>query len=395
MTFDFQLLYQVIRRSLIGTRGTNVRLTAYRVMLLFILCPVYILVELINWLCLLLDKVFFPRAARVTVQTPVFILGPPRCGTTLLHRLLSYDEEQFTSMRLWEILFAPSVIQKKFLRFTGRIDRMMGDPGERLIKAIEKRLMASFRVIHPIGLFEVEEDSVLLLHIFGTSFLLFVFPFIEVMEPYLYFDTKMPEPRRRKIMAFYRRCLQNHLYAFGRGRRFLSKNPFFSPFPSSLSETFPDGKFILIARDPKDVVPSTLSLTTAFFHFFMSPLEACPYRDDELDVLHHYYTYPLTVLEQLPKDRHAVITYPRLVADSENTVSQLYECFGFSFSDNFRRLLLQKNRKASAYRSSHEYSLERVGLTPGEITKRFSSVYEQFNFPKTRNSDDKRQNENP
>jgi omega-hydroxy-beta-dihydromenaquinone-9 sulfotransferase len=380
MTFDFRLLYNVLRRSLIDTKGTNVWLSVRRVLLLLILCPVYIMIEFINWLSLLLDKVLFPRAILETVQTPVFILGPPRCGTTLLHRLLSYDEEQFTAMRLWEIFFAPSVIQKKILCFLGRIDRIMGDPGERIIKALEKRLMASFRVIHPIGLFEVEEDSVLLLHIFGTSFLLFVFPFLDVMEPYLYFDTKMPESRRRKIMAFYRRCLQNHLYAFGRGRRFLSKNPFFSPFPSSLAETFPDGKFILIVRDPKDVVPSMLSLTTVFYRFFMSPIEDCPYQDDELTILRHYYTYPLAVLEQLPYDRHAVITYPRLVADPEKTFSQLYERFGFSLSDNFRHLLLQKNRKASSYKSNHTYDLERFGLTPEEITDRFGAVYERFNF---------------
>ena len=380
MTFDFRLFFTVLRRSLIGTKGTNVRLTARRVLLLLILSPIYVVVELINWFCLLLDMVLFPRAILEIAHEPVFILGPPRCGTTLLHRLISYDKEQFTSMRLWEILFAPSVTQKKILSFMGRIDRLLGDPGERLITAIEKRLMASFRIIHPIGLFEVEEDSVLLLHIFGTSFLTFMFPFPDALEPYFYFDIKMPESRRRKILAFYRRCVQNHLYAFGRGRRFLSKNPFFSSFPASLAEAFPDGKFIFIARDPQDVVPSMLSLATAFYHFFMSPIELCPCRDNALDILPHYYAHPLAVLEQMPQERHAVITYPCLVTDPETTVSGLYGRFGFTLSENSRRLLLQKTRKESSYKSKHVYSLERFGLTPEEITERFRPVYERFSF---------------
>ena len=259
MTFDIKLFSGILRRSFVGTKGTNARLTPYRLMMLLVLAFFYLLVEMTNRLCLLLDRILFPRAASLDVFEPVFILGPPRCGTTLLHRLLSHDQERFTSMRLWEILFAPSIIQKKVLSFVGRIDRRIGDPGERLIKKLENSFFSSFRRIHPIGLFEIEEDSVLLLHIFGTSFLIFAFPFFDLLEPYLYFDSKMPERRRRKIMAFYRRCLQNHLFVFGRRRHFLSKNPFFSPFPLSLAQTFPDGKFIFIARDPREVVPSTLS----------------------------------------------------------------------------------------------------------------------------------------
>src|SRR5687767_9602780 len=49
-------------------------------------------------LCWLIDEIFYADYRRQTI-TPVFIVGQPRCGTTLLHRTLARDRETFFAVR--------------------------------------------------------------------------------------------------------------------------------------------------------------------------------------------------------------------------------------------------------------------------------------------------------
>ena len=40
---------------------------------------------------------------RVKHYPIVFILGPPRSGTTRMHKLLAADHKTFSSMKMWEL----------------------------------------------------------------------------------------------------------------------------------------------------------------------------------------------------------------------------------------------------------------------------------------------------
>ena len=283
MEFNFKLLFRLAYRTLFTTRGTNARLTPKRIFILLLLAVLYGAVEITNWLGFLLDSILFRGCRNLQVREPVFIVGVPRSGTTFLHRLLARDEAQFTSMKFWEILFAPSIIQKKIYNTIGALDALCGSPLYWLIRALEKRSIRNLAKIHPISLFEAEEDGIILLHIFSSAFLGFVLPFLDDLWPYVLLDQEMGDAAQRgKIMAFYQRCVQNHLYVFGREKRFLSKNPLFSAMVGSLNETFPDAKFICMARTPFETVPSAVSLLTFYFNTFLSPIEPCPFLDLQL-----------------------------------------------------------------------------------------------------------------
>ena len=55
-----------------------------------------------------LDELLFPEWRDQEVKAPVFIFATPRSGTTLLHRLLSFDEGNWVGPRLYETVW-PSV----------------------------------------------------------------------------------------------------------------------------------------------------------------------------------------------------------------------------------------------------------------------------------------------
>ena len=55
-----------------------------------------------------LDEVVYPEYRAQKVERPVFVFANPRSGTTLAHRLISMDQDVFTTVKLYQTIF-PSV----------------------------------------------------------------------------------------------------------------------------------------------------------------------------------------------------------------------------------------------------------------------------------------------
>ena len=91
-------------------------------MLLFFV-PALLLLQGAHWVGFLLDDLFFRGYRNITVRDPLFVVGLPRSGTSFLQRVLAQDSERFTTLRLWELILAPSVTERMLARRWGR-DRM-------------------------------------------------------------------------------------------------------------------------------------------------------------------------------------------------------------------------------------------------------------------------------
>lgn len=382
MVFNFSLLFRVAYKSIFKTRGTHARLTPKRLFSLISIALFYCFAEITGWIGFFLDNIFFSGYRQQNIRQPIFIIGPPRSGTTYMQRILAQDEARFSSMKSWEIMFAPSVTQKKFFKALGALDSRCGSPLFRLGSVLEKSLFKNLSTIHPSSLFEAEEDGMILLHIFSSATAFFVLPFAEEFRPYFLFDQELPESQRRRILGFYKRCVQNHLYVFGRDKQFLSKNPMFSTMVQSLDEIFPDAKFIYMARTPLETVPSAISLVSYYFSAVMSPLHPNPFLDDQLQILSLYYNYPLVKFDDLPPDRQQIIRYTALVEQPAQTVSDLCASFGLEMSPAYTRLLEKKQGRAQQHTSSHDYSLEKLGLTRDVIIQKYAAVFDRFGFKK-------------
>jgi omega-hydroxy-beta-dihydromenaquinone-9 sulfotransferase len=382
MLFNFSLLFRVAYKALFKVRGTHARLTPKRVFSLLGISLFYGIAEITSWIGFFLDDIFFPGYRRQPVRQPVFIIGPPRSGTTFLQRLLARDEGRFSSMKSWEIMLAPSVTQKKIFAALGRLDRLCGSPLYRVVRAVETLIFGKFATFHPVSFFEAEEDSMILLHIFSSANAFFALPFTEELWPYFVFDQGLPAAQRRRIMGFYKRCVQNHLYAFGAGKIFLSKNPMFSTMIQSLDDVFPDARFIYLARTPFETVPSTISMLSFYFSTVMSPLEPCPYLNEQLELLSLYYTYPLLQFSNLPPHRRHIMLYIALVEHPAQAVTGLCTSFGLNMSPAYLQLLESNQGKAQRYTSNHVYSLEKTGLTRTALIEKYAAVFDRFGFEK-------------
>ena len=379
MPFQFRRLMVLLYKTVFATRGTDARLTPKRILVLLVLFPTYVAALLVNWTCLCLDEVLFWRFRGQKIVRPLFIVGAPRTGSTLLHRLLAKDD-QFTTMRTWEILFAPSIIQKRFWLGVGKLDNVLGSPLRKLVLALERRQLRDFNRMHKVGLFELEEDDPILVNIFASAFQALVLPFEEEVRPLVFFDEEMHAAEKKKIMAFYRRCVQRHLYVFGKDKLYLSKNPAFSFKIDALNSTFPDSRIICILRSPMETVPSAFSYMTYFYDVFCSRVEDSPVNDFIHELLARWYRYPTSRVRRLADGRGLILKYDDLVANPEDTVLNCLERMGYQAGDDTRAMLGAEREKARQFRSKHVYSFEPIGLTREQVAEEYADIIEEFGF---------------
>jgi hypothetical protein len=388
MTFDLVGLLRFVLRWLWATLTETRRWTLRHLAILAAFFVVVPLLELVIWLGLAIDGLFFRGYRRAAVEAPVFIVGNPRSGTTFLHRLLARDTERFTSMEMWQILFAPAISQRRFVSVIGALERALGRPVGRLIDAVERR-WHELNVMHEVSLRQPEEDDYLLLHVWSALTTGLSCGLLEEARPYTYFDQELSPRRRRLIFRFYRRCVQRHLHDLARrrlsgGPQYLAKNPALSPKVGSVFETFPDAHVVCLVRNPLEVVPSYVSMMTFSWRAvgIRIPEGEVPaeLREYILEMAGHWYRYPLSFADRMPAERIAIVRYDDLVSDPSGTVRDLYERFGFEIGAQFESVLEEQASRARRYRSRHDYDLASLGLSRERILEDFADVFERFDF---------------
>jgi len=322
----------------------NEKAPAARYYFLAILCLAVPLVSSFHAICFFLDGILFPRLWAVKVEAPVFMVGHARSGTTLTHRLMSRDAGRFSSFLLYECYF-PSLLQKKVIRLGIALDRrLLGGRLARRVRAWEERRYGAHRHMHEMGL-------------------------------------DWPEKRRRRYNAFYRECVRRQLYLNGPDKVHLAKNPLWAGRVASLLESFPDARFVVNVRDPRETIPSLLKLVQSGWK--KMDWEESRQRNC-LRILAeqswHSYRHPLQCLEENPETPGAVVDYRDLVSDPATTIEGVYRALGLPISDAFRKLLAGEGKRERGRRTEHTYSLAEFGLEGDVIRDQLGDLFEHFQW---------------
>lgn len=378
MNYNFKLFWRMFHRSFFRAKNTPARLTRKRLVFILLFYLVWPVGSLVHWFCFWLDDIFFPAHKTQPVEKPLFLLGNFRSGSTFLHRLLSRDSETFTSLTIWDIFLAPSVTQKKLTQFVSRLDTRLGGHLHRLLFAFDRRTLGTVR-IHPISFFQPEEDENILFHLWSSYFVSYLFPFMDEMPRYHFFDEAVPAQEKRDIMAFYKSMLQRHLYATGK-KYFVAKNPAFSAKVETLVEFFPDARIVYLVRNPLDMLPSTISWINYARRVFTEPEEKYLYMDEILGLTQYWYRHPLQFLDSHPSPRHLILTYDDLIQRPEQVIRGFYEQFGYPDKPGMDGIILQAMQETLAYRSDHNYSYEEMGFTRKQILETYADIFDRFKF---------------
>jgi len=343
----------------------------------------YPMLEAIIWAGLLMDDLLFRGYRREPVESPVFIIGNHRSGTTFLHRLLSKDQKQFSTMKMWEILLAPSITQRRTVGGIAEAARWLREKLAEGLKRLERDWQEK-SVMHDVSFQEPEEDDYLLLHIWSALTTGLSSGLLTEAIPYTYFDTALPEKDRHRIMGFYRQCIQRHMFADRANcrlsRTYLAKNPAFSPKVATARRYFPDARFIYLVRNPMEMVPSFVSMMR-----FSWDVLGIPGRDQALAdyiraMARHWYRYPLEQMDAILEGHAAIVTYDELTQDPERTVQRIYKELKLNMGSDFAAVLNAEAQKSKSYKSRHHYDLNSLGLSRETILEEFRDVIDRFGF---------------
>jgi len=379
MTYNFRQFLKTTFLSFFNVKNTNARLTRKRVSfiaLFYLIWPVYALFIRLSFI---LDDILFPVNKEQTLEKPLFILGNFRSGTTFLHRLLAKDHQNFTCLNTWEIFLAPAIIQRKFFFLLDKIDSLFGNPIKKAFVRFDQNTLGNVD-IHKVGFFVPEEDENLMLHMWSSFFVQFMFPFWEDLPNYEYFDRAIGPKTRNKLMQFYRRCIQRHLYAHGGKLHLISKNPSFSPKIKSLIESIPEARIIYLVREPHEMLPSTISWLSYAWNRFGDPIEKYPYLNRTIAFTKYWYDHPLEVLSAYDPKKYLIIKYADLIHETQNTIQAIYQYFGYKLNGEFSDFVSEISQNEKQRKSQHVYSFQDMGLSLHDIYQTYQHIYERFDF---------------
>lgn len=383
MPFNFGLAIKIAFLQLFKSKQSSMEFTPRRraaMLLWYLVIPIH---QLLTFICFYLDEIFFPAYRKQEIKAPVFIVGNFRSGSTLLQRLLSRDPDHFTSMNIAEIYIAPTLTQRAFWKFIGFLDRILtGGRGRKWIQERDRRWLDTIQM-HKVGLFTPDEDEGLLITIWSTMFLQFVFPVMDEMPPYDHFDERIPEKQRKRIMGFYRAIIRRHLYDAGGDRIYLAKSPAHTARIESIYEFFPDAHIIYLARNPLRLVPSALNFFKYIWTYMGIPDGARRFQKAMFRQFKYWYVYPMQRFRDKDTARYLVLKYNDFVANVESTIEKVYEWMQLPLSESFRNIIKQVVRANQAFESDNVYTLEELGLTLPQIVEEFSEIFDLFQFPRS------------
>ncbi len=368
MFFNGRLFLRALRLHFLGRRPAG-RRWAYGI--LFVgLFLVFRFVVLAGWW---VDRVLYPGFRRQAVRSPVFIIAPPRSGTTLTQRLLSLDQERFVHWTLQQTIF-PSITLQRLIAGLGRIDGHLGRPLSRLVTIVERWGLGRWDGLHTLRLDQPEEDDALFLYAFASEAAYLLFPYTKALWEMGFLDA-MPKESRQRLTAYYRACIQRQLYVNGTGRTLLSKATQSCGFVESLLAEFPDARFITIVRHPYRSIASHVSLFMPAWRRHSPEIakdgpEAREYAELAVEWYRHLHAFR----DKVPPAQFHCIDYRDLVRDPGVAVRDLYRHFGWEISDGFSARLEEESQRHRSFSSRHDYSLEEFGLSQEWVQERLGPI---------------------
>ena len=310
---------------------------------------------------LLTEEAFtaYPEMAETPIERPLYILGFPRTGTTLLHNLLSCDPAS-RWLRLWEGLYpAPA---PESLDDDPRVAK-----SKEFVTGFEKTapLLASAHKLNATG---PEECLWLIEHTFAD----FIFELRANIPSY---SRWLSQHEAESVWyLYYRRQLQMLSWKC-RGSHWVCKAPRHLSGLSGLLSVFPDARIVQTHRSAESVLPSICSLCEI-------TRSAASNLVDKVAIGTHWHQRLLEVGRRSAEVRSASdaeqfidVQYNDLVTDPIGTVHRIYEHHGYSYSDSFEnrmKLWLADNRQYK--HGPHRYSLEEFGLDAEVVRRDFTGI---------------------
>jgi hypothetical protein len=311
------------------------------------------------------DRRLHPDIAQVRIAPQVFILGMPRCGTSILHALLAADP-QFRAPLMWEVA-APSPPPEAATFDT--------DPRA---KAFDDYVRAAFAgewqdvlKAHPIGARVPQECGMMLETAFRGANPAMLFRVPSFFEWFLDTDTSYG-------YEVHRAWLQQLQWHNPRERWVLKVQEHMYHLPE-LVAAYPHAVVIQPHRDPVTVIASISRLIQVIRSNSFAAQDPAALGREMLQLWNHGLIRSMEYRAAHPELEVYDLSYRDLAADPVKAVRGIYDHFGIEFrpeSESGIRRWLAENPADKHGR--HTYKLEDYGLTQGDVREVYGPYMEAY-----------------
>lgn len=303
-----------------------------------------------------------PSIEQAPIQRPIFIIGMPRTGTTILHALLQEDPVNRAPLA-WECLIPHPVSTPENYNNNPQLKTIEKEFGQlfQLVPDFQKKHhMTAKSPQECLGINALDFNS------FQTA--------AQVYVP-SYMDWFHKESSQLETMRFHKRFLQ-YLQSGGvPSKRWLLKSPVHLLRLEEIFEVYPDACIIMTHRHPSKVVPSAASLVSSVRSLYSDHESAPRTGAEHATIWSNYFKRFLDARQALQKEEQIIdLKFEDFVSDHMGVVRQIYTHFGWELSpiaiQNMQQFLANNPKDKHG---AHRYTLADFGLTEAGIAQQFQT----------------------
>ena len=307
----------------------------------------------------------FPEILEQEIIAPIVIVGLPRTGSTMTHRLLASDPNH-TAMLWWEGRYPALLPGEK----RGDIEARM-ELGKAEVDAVVAASPEALD-IHPWDYKGADEEILLLEHNFLStvpeSFMALP-SYSEWIEEQ---DHALAYEDLRKFIQYLQ--WQNP----GReNKRWVLKSPHHLGFIDKMISVFPDAKIIQTHRDPIKTVPSFCSMCANLFEPLTTNFDKVFIGKHWSNKLTRALNHCMNISEKHP-DNFLDLEFLNMIKDPIDEMKKIYDFIGEPFGEKTEVAMEAWREENKHEMGAHKYSLEEYDLTESQINNNFSKYQQKY-----------------
>ena len=327
--------------------------------------PIRIQGLLINRLRFEEDLKKFPEILDQEIIAPIVIVGLPRTGSTMTHRLLASDPNH-TAMLWWEGRYPALLPGEK----RGDIETRM-ELGKAEVDAVVAASPEALD-IHPWDYKGADEEILLLEHNFLST----------VPESFMAlpsYSEWIEEQDHTLAYEDLKKFIQ-YLQWQNPGRekkRWVLKSPHHLGFIDKMISVFPDAKIIQTHRDPIKTVPSFCSMCANLFEPLTTNFDKVFIGKHWSNKLTRALNHCMNISEQHP-DNFLDLEFLNMIKDPIDEMKKIYEFIGEPFGEKTEVAMEAWREENKHEMGAHKYSLEEYDLTESQINDNFAKYQQKY-----------------
>ena len=307
----------------------------------------------------------FPEILDQEIIAPIVIVGLPRTGSTMTHRLLASDPNH-TAMLWWEGRYPALLPGEK----RGDIETRM-ELGKAEVDAVVAASPEALD-IHPWDYKGADEEILLLEHNFLStvpeSFMALP-SYSEWIEDQ---DHTLAYEDLKKFIQYLQ--WQNP----GREKkRWVLKSPHHLGFIDKMISVFPDAKIIQTHRDPIKTVPSFCSMCANLFEPLTTNFDKVFIGKHWSNKLTRALNHCMNISEQHPNN-FLDLEFLNMIKDPIDEMKKIYEFIGEPFGEKTEVAMEAWREENKHEMGAHKYSLEEYDLTESQINDNFAKYQQKY-----------------